>query len=258
MLASRTAAALLRPGRGMGVGQVYGWVAWMVLVPLSWITTRALASGFLDSMGQSFWQTAAFWFFGLGLVMWGIAFWCLPRPVWLYVWAHEMTHALFTILCGGRVSCFHVTAKGGHVLTDKNNVLITLSPYFIPLYAVLLVPLCMLLGTVVDLTQRMALPGGFGFRPLWGVFWLMGGTWGFHLTFTLWMMGKEQPDLRIHGVFFSTVLIYLVNVLLLALLLTGAAPDLSAADFGRSWLGYAEGFVKGVVEGVGVLWAGVT
>ncbi len=257
VLASRTAAALLRPSREGGVGWVYPAVGWLVLVPGSWITTRALASGFLDSMGQSLWQTAAFWFFGLGLLLWSILFWCLPRPVWLYVWAHEMTHAIFTILCGGRVSYFHVTAQGGHVLTDKNNVLIALSPYFVPLYAVILVPLCLLVGTFYDLTQRIGLPGGFGFRPLWGVFLLMGVSWGFHATFTLWMMGKDQPDLRIHGVFFSTALIYLVNALLLALLLTGASPELSAGDFWRSWWGYAEGVGGAIGAAVKGVWAAV-
>ena len=239
VLASRMASSVLRAPRTVSVRQIYRWIAWVFLLPACLITTRALASGFMDSMGQSFWQTPAFWFFGLGLILWTIAFLWLPRPVWLYVWAHEMTHAIFTILCGGKVRHFHVTAKGGHVLTDKNNVLIALSPYFIPLYTLILVPLCLLLGTCFDLTRRLPLPGGFGFRPLWGVFLLIGVTWGFHFTFTLWMIGKDQPDLRINGVFFSTTLIYLVNAFLLAFLLTAAAPDLGAADFLRCWGGYA-------------------
>jgi hypothetical protein len=235
VLASRTTAAVLRPPRMIGAKAVFQWVAWIFLLPACLITTRTLASGFMDSMGQSFWQTPAFWFFALGFILWSIAFLWLPRPVRWYVWAHEMTHAVFTILCGGRVTQFHVTAKGGHVLTDKNNVLIALSPYFVPLYTVLVVPLCLLLGTVYDLTTRLALPGGFGFRPLWGVFLLIGLTWGFHATFTCWMIRKDQPDLRINGVFFSLTLIYLVNALGLAFLLTAAAPELTAAGFLKTW-----------------------
>jgi hypothetical protein len=108
----------------------------------------------------------------------------------------------------------------------------------------MVVPLCLLVGTVVDLTTLMTLPGGFGFRPLWGVFLLIGLTWGFHLTFTLWMIGKDQPDLRINGFFFSACVIFLVNALLLAFLLTAAAPDLSAGDFLRSWGRYAAAAVE--------------
>ena len=250
VLASRTAGSLLRPPRTVSVRQIYHWIAWVFLVPACLITTRAFASGFLDSMGLSFWKTPAFWFFGLGTLLWTIAFVWLPRPVWLYVWAHEMTHAVFTILCGGRVTHFHVTAKGGHVLTDKNNILIALSPYFVPLYTVILVPLCLLAGTFFDFTARLPLPGGFGFRPLWGVFLLMGVTWGFHITFTLWMVFKDQPDLRINGVFFSGALIYLINVLLLALLLTAAAPDLSMKDFAACWGRYAADVLRVVTDAV--------
>ena len=235
VLASRTTSAVLRPPRTVSVRHIYQWIAWLFLLPCCLITTRTLATGFMDSMGHSFWQTPAFWFFAMGLVLWTIAFFWLPRPVWLYVWAHEMTHAIFTILCGGKVTHFHVTARGGHVLTDKNNVLIALSPYFIPLYTLILVPACLLLGTFFDLTMRLPLPGGFGFRLLWGVFLLIGLSWGFHLTFTLWMIGKDQPDLRINGFFFSITLIYLINAFLLAFLLTAAAPELSAAGFLQTW-----------------------
>lgn len=248
VLKSRTADAVLRPPRTISARQIYAWIAWVFLLPACLITTGALASGFMDTMGNLFWKTPAFWFFGLGFILWTLAFFWLPRPVWLYVWAHEMTHAVFTILCGGRVTHFHVTAKGGHVLTDKNNVLIALSPYFIPLYTIILVPLCLLAGTVFDFTTLIALPGGFGFRPLWGVFLLMGLSWGFHATFTVWMIGKDQPDLRINGFFFSSCLIYLVNALLLALLLTAAAPDLSLGDFLHSWSGYAGRVAQAVLD----------
>lgn len=244
MLASRTTAEVLKPPRTVSLRLIYLWIAWVILLPACLITTGALGSGFIDSMGNSFWQTPAFWFFALGFLLWTIAFFCLPRPVRLYVWAHEMTHAIFTILCGGRVTHFHVSAAGGHILTDKNNILIALSPYFIPFYTLLLVPVCLLLGTVFDLTTLLPLPGGFGFRPLWGVFLLMGGSWAFHVTFTLWMIGKDQPDLRLNGLFFSSCLIYLVNAFLLAFLLTAAAPDLDSVDFLGRWGQYATGMLR--------------
>ena len=237
MLASRTVDDCVRPPRQMTLNSLYRLIGWIFLLPACVITTHALAIGFGDSMGNSFWRTPAFWFFGMGMLLWIIAFLALPRPVLLYVWAHEMTHAIFVILCGGKVKKIDYTSEGGYVLTDKNNVLISLSPYFFPLYTVIVVPVCLLIGGGVDLSVRLPLPvaGDYGFRPLWAVFLLIGITWGFHLTFTVWMIGKDQPDLRINGVFFSLTLIYLVNALVLAFLLIAASPDVSLLKFSQTW-----------------------
>ena len=45
-----------------------------------------------------------FWFFSLGAVLWLIAFFGLSRPVLIYVFGHELTHALWVWFMGGRVS----------------------------------------------------------------------------------------------------------------------------------------------------------
>lgn len=237
MLASRTVDNPVRPPREFTLTSLYRLIGWIFLLPACVITTHAFAIGFGDSMGNSFWRTPAFWFFGMGMVLWIIAFLALPRPVLLYVWAHEMTHAIFVILCGGKVRHIDCTSEGGYVLTDKNNVLISLAPYFFPFYTVIVVPVCLLIGGAVDLTVRLPLPvvGDYGFRPLWAVFLLIGITWGFHMTFTIWMIGKDQPDLRINGVFFSLTLIYLVNALVLAFLLIVASPDVSLTQFSQTW-----------------------
>ena len=63
----------------------------------------------------------------------------LPKPMWVYVFGHELTHALWTWLMGGRVKQFKATSKGGHVIVTKTNFLIALAPYFFPVYAVLVV-----------------------------------------------------------------------------------------------------------------------
>src|SRR5213596_494857 len=78
-----------------------------------------------------------FWFFSLGAVLWLIAFIGLPRPILLYVFGHELTHALWVWLMGGRVSRFRVGRDGGHVVTNKANFWIALAPYFFPLYSIL-------------------------------------------------------------------------------------------------------------------------
>ena len=74
-----------------------------------------------------------------GAACWLVIFLLLPKPMWIYVFGHELTHALWTWLFGGRVKKMKVTSAGGHVVVSKTNFLIALAPYFFPLYAVLVI-----------------------------------------------------------------------------------------------------------------------
>ena len=76
--------------------------------------------------------------------------------------------------------------------------------------------------------------GGYGYG-------VMGATWSFHLAWTLWMIPRDQPDLKDNGTFLSLTLIYLGNLLVLIGLLCLAAPKPleSLRDFGYSWFGTA-------------------
>ena len=83
-------------------------------------------------------------------------------------------------------------------------------------------------------------------RAIWNLdgYWdlafyaLIGGTWSFHMLWTLWMIPRDQPDLRENGTFLSLVIIYLANLLLLVLLLCAAhdTPLGSAKEFGMDWM----------------------
>src|SRR5690242_7805587 len=59
-----------------------------------------------------------------GAGCWMVIFLLLPRPMWVYVFGHELTHAVWTWVCGGRVKKFKATADGGHVVVTKTNFLI--------------------------------------------------------------------------------------------------------------------------------------
>ena len=165
------------------------------------------------TVAERLWAGEEFWFFSLGAVLWLIAFFGLPRPIVLYVFGHELTHALWVWLMGGRVSRFQVGREGGHILTDKNNFWIALAPYFFPLYSILVIALYGVLSLFVNVQ-----PYG---RLLYA---LIGVTWAFHFTFTCWMIPKNQTDLSDHGTFFSLVVIYLINLLLLSVMLVIASP----------------------------------
>ena len=166
------------------------------------------------------WAGAEFWFFTLGAVLWLIAFFGLPRPVIIYVFGHELTHVLWVWLMGGRVSKFRVSGDGGHIVTNRTNFLIALAPYFFPLYSVLAIAVY----GIASLFFNVAPYGQL-------LYAILGITWAFHLTFTCWMIPKNQTDLSDHGTFFSLVFIYLMNLVLLSALLVIASPQITFASF---------------------------
>lgn len=137
---------------------------------------------------------------GAGAAAWGVMYWLLPKPMWVYVFGHELTHALWTWLFGGEVHQFKVTARGGHVVVSKNNFLISLAPYFFPLYAVGVV----LVYLVGDWRWDWA-----AYLAVFHV--LLGAAYAFHVTLTAYVLQSRQSDITQHGWFFSAVIIFLGN-----------------------------------------------
>ena len=141
-----------------------------------------------------------------GIVLWAVIWIFLPPMTRTYVLGHELTHALWTILFGGKASGLKVGERGGSVRVSKNNAWITLSPYFFPLYTFIV--------ALVWLLSAWLVPAVKPYAPIF-VFWV-GMTWSFHLTFTLRFLAYNQPDVREHGRLFSYALIYALNVLSIA------------------------------------------
>ena len=163
--------------------------------------------------------------FGAGMATWLVAFAFLPRTMWLYVLGHEFTHALAAMLAGGKVSSFQVSAKGGHVITDRVNWWITLSPYFVPLYALI----WMALWLSVDFWYPLK-----AWQPI--LYFGLGIFWCFHLTFTASMFHFGQTDLTSQGIVFSAVVILLVNLVFFLLLFSLLAHDLTMTNAGKMFL----------------------
>jgi hypothetical protein len=137
-----------------------------------------------------------------GAAVWVVAFLNLPKPMWVYVVGHELTHAIWTWLFGGRVKRFRATSQGGHVVITRSNFLITLAPYFFPLYALLW------MGGYGIGTRFF----GWGSAP-WVFHFGLGALYAFHITLTAHVLQTRQPDLQSEGVFFSIMVIWLGNVL---------------------------------------------
>jgi hypothetical protein len=217
------------------------WLKFVValfLLPVAAILTQTFFTVFARAtVTHRLWAGEEFWFFSLGAVLWLIAFFGLPRPMVVYVFGHELTHALWVLLMGGRVSRFRVSRDGGHIVTDRNNFWIALAPYFFPLYSLIVIAAY----GILDLFLTVQ-PYG---RLLYA---LIGVTWAFHFTFTCWMIPKKQTDLTDHGTFFSLVVIYLMNLALLSVMLVLASSQVTFAALGNEFAMNAEKFVNWISQ----------
>ena len=208
------------------------WVLAMGLLPLCWVTMWTLLLRFEHAtLEQNFWLTAEFWYFSTGVFVMAGWFWSgLLHTffLYLYVLGHELTHAVFVVIFCGEVRDIHVSTQGGYITTNKTNWVIALSPYVVPFWAVV--------GAVVYGVLRALVT----LAPAWdlGFYALIGATWMFHLVWTLWMLPRDQPDLKQNGTFLSLVVIFLCNLLVLVILLCVAAksPMENMEEFAMTWL----------------------
>jgi hypothetical protein len=222
------------------------WLKFIVaifLLPICAIFTQTFFTAFARAtVAQRLWAGEEFWFFSLGALLWLIAFFGLPRPIVLYVFGHELTHALWVWLMGGRVSRFRVGREGGHIMTNRSNFWIALAPYFFPFYSILAI-------AAYGISSLFFNVQPYG-RLLYGA---IGVTWAFHFTFTCWMVPKNQTDLRDHGTFFSLAVIYLMNLTLLSVMLVLTSSQITFASFGADLatnIGNFSHWIVDLVEGL--------
>ena len=160
-----------------------------------------------------------------GAACWGVIFLLLPKPMWIYVFGHELTHALWTWIFGGQVKKMKVTSAGGHVVISKSNFIIALAPYFFPFYTVLVIVVFAL--------------GHFFWNWADSLVWFhlaVGAAYAFHVTLTWHALKTRQSDITSQGWLFSAVIVFLGNaaVLLLGLpFLTAKVSFLNALGW---WL----------------------
>lgn len=216
-----------------------------LLIPAG-LLTQTFFYSFQKVMERHFWATEEFWFFSLGSMLWLLWFaasmWMFgePRPVRVYVFGHELTHAVWVWIFGGAVHEFVAGPDGGYIRTNRDNFWISLSPYFYPIYSFGIIAAY---GAASLFYNLAGAPWTFlKMTPLQILFLLLGFTWMFHLSFSFWMIPKGQTDLTRHGTFFSLVVIYAMNIALLAVFLIIAAPEVSCLSFGRELIANTENF----------------
>ena len=113
-------------------------------------------------------------------------------------------------------------------MTNKSNLLIALSPYFVPFWSAIMLSVYGFISLVTEIP--------YGEQ---GLLVLLGGSWCFHIVWTVWMIPKDQPDLKEHGTFFSLMIIVFCNLLLLAAMVCAASPGLTFKGFAYNWTNIA-------------------
>lgn len=183
----------------------------------------AASSAFAQQLGQIkiVAGVAAYFLKGAGLYL--IIHLLLYKPNYFYVLGHEIAHSLAAFICGGGVRSFHVSAKGGAVLTTKSNFFIALFPYFFPTYTIFFWLVYFLGSLFWDVSAYL---------PLF-VF-LAGFSLTLHIVMTADSLKVKQADVFKTGYIFSMSLIYLLNVLLVSFILSLVFKEFSAFAFFHS------------------------
>lgn len=184
------------------------FVAAVLSFPLVWAFALTFVDSFSLSSGPAeglFTAEALSLFAGLASFL--VVRLLLPDPIRLYVLGHELTHALVGLAFGAKVSNLKVGVKGGSVQLTKSNVWITLAPYFLPFWTMVVVAVALLVRVVM----HFAAPGSPMPAP-WAWMFAVGFTWCFHANFTIRSLMQTQPDVQEYGRVFSWTLILLCNI----------------------------------------------
>lgn len=132
----------------------------------------------------------------------------LPKPMLLHIFGHELTHAFFAKLFGWKVKDIKVSSNGGHAKLSGSNFIVTLAPYFFPFYSF-----------IVLMIYILAILTGYDTYIYPYFLFLTGFTLSLHILMTIVSVKTDQPDIKEGGLVFSIPLIYLGNLLTIALLL---------------------------------------
>jgi hypothetical protein len=145
----------------------------------------------------------------------------VAKPVYMYVLGHEFVHVIATWLCGGKIVSFNVSPSGGSVVTSKTNFFIELSPYFVPMYTVLLGFIYFLFSII-----GISIP-----HKAYIFVFLVGVTLAFHFVMTSEVLKVEQPDILRSGFLFSLVIIFIFNLIVVMAFFTPLFDSVSFIKF---------------------------
>ena len=161
-----------------------------------------------------------------GFIIYLLVHFLFYKPVFAHVMAHELTHMLWAAIFGGKTQSLHVSSTGGKVMISKSNFMISLAPYFFPLYA-------MATTLIFYIAQDK-------YRVF--VAFFVGVSLSFHIALTLFSLTTEQSDLKQDSnLVFSLAFVYLMNIIVIVLILTVVTKEITFRDFGMFLLNIFRG-----------------
>ena len=159
-------------------------------------------------------------YFLYGVVSYVILHLFFFKPNYVYNLGHEVVHVISTWLSFGKAKNLKVSSQGGSVQTTKSNFLINISPYFVPIYTVILCLAYFLISKFNDISQ---------YAPSFIFF--IGFTLAMHIVLTVDALKIAQPDLIRTGYLFSLSLIYVINIIAVGFVISLIFTGFSFADF---------------------------
>jgi hypothetical protein len=141
-----------------------------------------------------------------GFIVYMVIHFLFYKPVFAHVMAHELTHMFISALFGGKTKSLHVSTEGGKVLVSKSNFIVSLAPYFFPLYA--------FVAAFIYFIARDE------YRVY--VAFFVGAALSFHIALTIFSLTTKQSDLYEDGtnIVFSLLFVFFMNIMIIALILS--------------------------------------
>lgn len=190
----------------------------MIFLPL----TITISKAFYNQLAElSIFESRNQVYFLWGVSAYVIIHLFLFKPSFIYNFGHEVVHVISIWFSFGRARNFKVSGQGGSVQTTKSNFFfVTISPYFIPIYTVIL---CIAYFLISKFSDISAVASYFVF--------FIGFTLAMHIVLTVDALKISQPDLIKTGYLFSLSLIYVINVMLAAFVISLIFAGFSFGDF---------------------------
>jgi len=163
------------------------------------------------------------WVFLAGIITYIVLYAASLKMTVLYIFGHEAVHALLAILYGGKIISFRISKQGGGVVTNKVNTVISLGPYFIPFYTIVV--------TVSFLGARFFIPAVERYAAVF--MYLLGLSTALHVFMTIDSLRVEQPDLTENGYVFSLAVMYGINAGIISLMISSVFADAGFVLFVR-------------------------
>ncbi|MDO8735263.1 MAG: hypothetical protein Q7K21_08925 [Elusimicrobiota bacterium] len=158
-------------------------------------------------------SSSEIWFL-TGFVIFFAVFLIKSVPGRVYVFGHELTHAFWTLLFRGKIKEFNVSSKNGSVVATKSNFLISLAPYFFPVYTFLIIFIFYILAFFLPVSKYIE----------W-LFFFVGISYAFHVFLNIEALSIGQPDVKKTGKLFSYIIIIILNIIIAVVVIKFITPD---------------------------------